>query len=105
MLRHWHRRWNADVVGILRGEYITPALGLRIGKRNVQGLIAKELAALKEDTKHYIGELPTLIGETGIPMDLDEGAVFNPESKMHRNFSEQVEALDALLSVSLNLVR
>lgn len=88
------------MIGILRGQYESPAFGLRVGKSNVRNVMSKQLSVLREDTTKYGDqELPTLLGETGIPMNLDEGAAFNQNGAMWRNYSSQVEALDAILAV------
>ncbi|KAF8301461.1 glycoside hydrolase [Clavulina sp. PMI_390] len=99
MHRKWYRNWNADVVGILRGKYSNPAFGLRVGKSAVRNLISKQLGELKKDTHEYIGArtMPTLIGETGVPMNLDNGASYDSTSPKYRDFSTQAEAMDAIL--------
>lgn len=120
MHRHWHTRWNADVVGILRDKYTTPAFGLRVGKNNVRKLFEGQLREIATDAENYIGKFPTLIGETGtlrifqaiscletdisfglsgIPMNLDEGASYNPKSSRYGDYTKQNDALDAILSV------
>ncbi|KAI1872184.1 uncharacterized protein JN550_003903 [Neoarthrinium moseri] len=88
MQRHWHERWNADVVGLLRGSYKSKVFGLRVGKDNVRKVISSQLGQLAHDIK-----VPTLIGETGIPFNLDD-------SKAYRDgdYSSHIKALDAILS-------
>ncbi|KAH9902105.1 putative glycosyl hydrolase [Xylariomycetidae sp. FL2044] len=88
MRRHWHERWNADVVGLLRGNYNSKVFGLRVGKSNVRKVIADEMGQLARDTP-----IPTLIGETGIPFSLDDSKAYTDG-----DYSSQVKALDALLS-------
>ncbi|KAI1341455.1 putative glycosyl hydrolase [Xylariaceae sp. FL0016] len=88
MTRHWHERWNADVIGLLRGNYRAKVFGLRVGKGNVRKVISAELGQLANDIN-----VPTLIGETGIPFNLDD-------SKAYRDgdYSSHVKAMDALMS-------
>ncbi|KAK9787918.1 putative Glycoside hydrolase family 5 domain-containing protein [Seiridium cardinale] len=88
MQKHWHERWNADVVGLLRGHYRSKALGLRIGKDNVRKNISRQIGELAGDM-----EVPTLIGETGIPFNLDEGKAYKDG-----DYTEHIKALDAILS-------
>lgn len=65
-------------------------------------LMSKQLSVLMKDTNKYVGveELPTILGETGIPMDLDGGAAYEHGGKMWRDYRKQSEALDAILAVS-----
>ncbi|KAI0482284.1 glycoside hydrolase superfamily [Xylariaceae sp. FL0804] len=64
MHRHWHERWNADVVGLLRGHYKSKVFGLRVGKGGVRKVMSEQLGQLARDAPG----LPTLIGEMGIPV-------------------------------------
>jgi hypothetical protein len=89
MRRHWHERWNADVVGLIRGNYNHRILGLRVGKGNVKQVIADQIGQLATDL-----ELPTLIGETGIPFDLDDGRAYDKDG----DYTAHVKAMDALMS-------
>lgn len=88
MRRHWHERWNADVLGLLRGHHKLKALGLRVGRSNVRKVMSSQIGQLAADIK-----IPTLIGETGIPFNLDG-------SKAYRDgdYTAHVKALDALIS-------
>lgn len=88
MQKHWHEHWNADVVGLLRGHYRSKIFGLRIGKDNVRKIISKQIGQLAHDL-----ELPTLLGETGIPFNLD-----NAKAYKDGDYTEHVKALDAILS-------
>ncbi|CAJ2501316.1 Uu.00g041690.m01.CDS01 [Anthostomella pinea] len=87
MRKHWHERWNADVVGLLRGNYGSKMFGLRVGKGNVRKVISAQIGELAHDVK-----LPTLIGETGIPFNLDDDKAYRDG-----DYSSQVKALDTIL--------
>ncbi|KAK8109702.1 cytoplasmic protein [Apiospora kogelbergensis] len=69
MRRHWHESWNADVVGLIRGHYKFKAFGLRVGKGKVRKVISDQIGQLAQDGAD--NGVPTLIGETGIPFNLD----------------------------------
>jgi hypothetical protein len=88
MRKHWHEHWNADVVGILRGDYKMKALGLRVGKGHVRKVMSEQLGHLSKDLK-----IPTLIGETGIPFNLDESIAYK-----NGDYTSHIKALDAILS-------
>jgi len=111
MHRHWHERWNADVVGLLRGHHKTKVTGLRLGKDNVRKGISTQLGFLANDTP----DLPTLIGEMGIPFNLDDGKAYrksvDPTTGQDNNgttdgvkdtegagdYTDHVKALDAVM--------
>ena len=69
--RHWW--WfNAEAVGLLRGDYSALPLALSFSEPRVRNSLAISLKKLKDDVK-MIGEgndMPCLIGEIGIPYDL-----------------------------------
>ncbi|KAI0023054.1 putative glycosyl hydrolase [Xylariomycetidae sp. FL0641] len=91
MQRRWHARWNADVLGILRGRYRVRARGLRVGKGSVRRVLAAQLGALAADVAPR--PLPVLVGETGIPFDLEGGRAYR-----NGDYTDHVAALDALLA-------
>ncbi|KAK8073962.1 cytoplasmic protein [Apiospora phragmitis] len=74
MRRHWHESWNADVVGLIRGHYKFKAFGLRVGKGKVRKVISDQIGRLALDSAE--NGVPTLIGETGIPFNLDNGKAY-----------------------------
>lgn len=70
---HWY---DGITLGTKR---FTPWLGIdyetgemSYGKRNVKQLFQNMFASIKLRTKESLGEAPTLIGETGIPYDLND---------------------------------
>ncbi|ORY63932.1 glycoside hydrolase superfamily [Pseudomassariella vexata] len=87
MRRHWHERWNADVVGILRGNYKAKMFGLRVGKSAAKSVLSRQLGELEQDLK-----VPTLIGEIGIPFNMDDSKAYKDG-----DYTSQVKAMDALL--------
>ncbi|KAK8023915.1 glycoside hydrolase superfamily [Apiospora rasikravindrae] len=74
MRRHWHESWNADVVGLIRGHYKFKAFGLRVGKGKVRKVISDQIGRLALDGEE--NGVPTLIGETGIPFNLDNAKAY-----------------------------
>lgn len=63
-----------------------------LGRRNVRAGFETQLAELKRMGSELLGEAPTLIGETGIPFDLNRG-----KSYVTGDFSAQVAAMDATM--------
>ena len=74
-----------------RDMAIDPGSGQPItGTEAVQGSFAEQLGRIKQSSTDLMGGIPTLIGEFGIPFDLDEKAAYHSG-----DFATHVEALDA----------
>lgn len=110
MKRHWHKNWNVDILSLLRGrqDISNKLKALRLGGKNVNKVISDQLGALVTDVntlpingeraeqgeqQHPPVALPTLIGETGIPFNLDQGKAYQDG-----DYTNHVTALDAILS-------
>ena len=88
---HWYDALTLflkNFVPWLTLDFLTRKLVL--GKRAVQQLFADQLAVVKSNTEHELGDIPTLIGEFGIPFDMKD-----KEAYRTGDFSLQVMALDA----------
>jgi hypothetical protein len=59
------------------------------GKRAIREYFQYHLGKLKSETNEAIGQHPTLIGEFGIPFDMNEGGSFSSG-----DFSDQEDAID-----------
>jgi hypothetical protein len=62
---------------------------LVFGRKRVQRSFAEQLARIKAETAERMGGIPTLIGEFGIPFDLQEKRAYETG-----DFSPQVQAMD-----------
>ncbi|KAG0152071.1 hypothetical protein CROQUDRAFT_650110 [Cronartium quercuum f. sp. fusiforme G11] len=90
--RHWN--WfNADALGILRGKYPSVIFGLKIGEAAIRRCLRSQLAMLRQDGLEKMGEFPTMMGEIGIPYDLDKKKAYKDG-----DYSNQVKAMDASLN-------
>lgn len=63
--------------------------GLLLGKTAIREAFEAQLAHLKTETRTELGSRPTLVGEFGIPFDLNDGEAYRTG-----DFSDQVAALD-----------
>lgn len=63
-----------------------------LGRRRVFKQMVKELARFQEQAKHMLGEMPVLLGETGIAYDMQGGRAYKTGV-----FSAQIKAMDRLL--------
>ncbi|MCB1180219.1 MAG: cellulase family glycosylhydrolase [Leptospiraceae bacterium] len=92
---HWY-----DVVLLFTKRYIEWLAihpfeqKLVFGKNNVQKMYNESISQIKEISKEKMGNVPTVIGETGIPMDLQ-----NKEGYLKNNYSKHEKALDRIYNV------
>ncbi|KAI0683194.1 glycoside hydrolase superfamily [Cytidiella melzeri] len=98
--RSWH--WfNADALGVLRGKYKSPIQSLKIGERAIRKSIQEQLGVLQSDSK-ILGAYPTIIGEIGIPYDMDgkRSYGYTDNGKYKGDYTYQQTALDASLNAA-----
>lgn len=90
--KHWN--WfNADALGILRGKYASIALGVRVGESAIRKCMRDQLGYLRQDTFDCMGTYPTMMGEIGIPYDLDKKQAYNTG-----DYHNQSRAMDASMN-------
>ncbi|GAA5968265.1 hypothetical protein JCM11641_003788 [Rhodosporidiobolus odoratus] len=90
--KHWN--WfNADALGILRGKYASVVLGVKVGEAAIRRCMRDQLGMLRQDCFNALGQYPTMMGEIGIPYDLDKKHAY-----ADGNYATQVRALDASLN-------
>ncbi|KAF8323971.1 glycoside hydrolase [Clavulina sp. PMI_390] len=93
--RHWN--WfNADALGVLRGRYASPVLAVKFGERAIRQSLQKQLSEYLIDVAETFGEFPTLMGEIGTPMDMDQKASYMGAKA--GDYTNQQKALDASLN-------
>ncbi|EOO01970.1 putative glycoside hydrolase family 5 protein [Phaeoacremonium minimum UCRPA7] len=90
MTKKWNRVWNVDVLGILRGRYLTPAFGVKIGETAIRNCFRDQLAAMRKEGLDYMGNHPCMLTEFGIPYDMDDKHAYKTG-----DFSSQSAAMDA----------
>ncbi|KAI0738047.1 glycoside hydrolase [Daedaleopsis nitida] len=98
--RHWSNI-NADALGLIRGKYSSTLPAVRIGERAIRKCLQEQLGYLKDDAK-ILGAYPTIIGEIGIPYDMDGKKAYGwtDGGKYKGDFSSQQKALDASMNAA-----
>lgn len=90
MTKKWNRYWNVDVFGILRGRYLSPAFGVKLGETAIRNSFREQLAAIRKEGKDYMGNHPCVLTEFGIPYDMDDKYAYKTG-----DYSSQSGAMDA----------
>ncbi|KAG8919147.1 hypothetical protein FRC00_011697 [Tulasnella sp. 408] len=73
---------------------------VKIGNAAIRASLRSQLAILKEDPIEILGPYPTLIGEIGVPMEMDGKRAYGwtDGGKYKGDYGQQVKALDASLN-------
>ncbi|KAL4897733.1 glycoside hydrolase superfamily, partial [Aspergillus ambiguus] len=90
MTKHWNRLYNVDVIGVLRGKYLTPAFAVKIGETAIRNCLRDQLKFLRDESLQYMGNHPMIFTEIGIPYDMDDKHAYTTG-----DYSSQVSAMDA----------
>ncbi|RIB11686.1 Glycoside Hydrolase Family 5 protein [Gigaspora rosea] len=92
--------YNVDVLGIKRGRYPTHLNAIKIGNKAIRKNFADQIGLLISERVNYVGDCPCVIGEIGIPYDLD-----NRKAYENGDYTQQIKAMDAnLQALESNLV-
>lgn len=90
MTKNWNPRWNVDVLGILRGRYLSPVFAIKLGETAIRNCLRDELAAIRQEGLDHLGDHPCLLTEFGIPFDMNDRAAYKTG-----DYRSQCAALDA----------
>lgn len=79
-----------DVIGVLRGKYLTPAFAVKIGETAIRNCLRDQLKFLREESLRYMGDHPMIFTEIGIPYDMDDKYAYKTG-----DYGSQISAMDA----------
>ncbi|WWC87645.1 uncharacterized protein L201_002535 [Kwoniella dendrophila CBS 6074] len=99
MTKHWN--WfNADAIGVMRKKYWSIVQAVRVGEANIRNMMQGELSVFREDTLERLGTFPTLIGEIGIPYDMDGKKAYGyvDGGRGEGDYSSQQRAFDCSMN-------
>ncbi|KAI9772083.1 MAG: hypothetical protein M1840_001371 [Geoglossum simile] len=90
MTKKWNRIWNVDVLGLLRGRYLSPAFAIKLGETAIRNCLRDQLSAIRQEGIDNMGEHPCVLTEFGIPYDMDDKYAYKTG-----DYSSQLSAMDA----------
>jgi len=90
MTKKWNRTWNVDVIGVLRGRYWHPAFAIKVGESAIRNCFRDQHAAMRQEGLDFIGNVPCVMTEFGIPYDMDGKYAYQTG-----DFASQSAAMDA----------
>lgn len=82
--------WNIDYLGIKRGLYFGYLPAIKVGEDAIKQSFAEQLKLIKSEGERELNNIPCLIGEIGIPFDMEEGKAYKTG-----NYIQQIKAMDA----------
>ncbi|KAJ3271920.1 hypothetical protein HK104_004602, partial [Borealophlyctis nickersoniae] len=88
--KHFTSWFAVDYVNYLRGKYSHVCFAVKFGLSGVKSAFSMQLATLQEEGRKYLGDYPCLIGEIGIPYDMDDKHAYRTN-----DFTSQLSAMDA----------
>jgi len=63
---------------------------LKFGEQGIKACFKSQLNTIRAEGKKHLGDFPCIIGEIGIPYDMDDKGAYSSG-----NYSSQVKAMDA----------
>ncbi|KAH0543322.1 endo-1,4-beta-glucanase [Glutinoglossum americanum] len=90
MTKKWNRIWNVDVLGILRGRYLSPTFAIKLGETAIRNCLRDQISAIRQEGIDNMGEHPCMLTEFGIPYDMDDKYAYKTG-----DYSSQLSAMDA----------
>ncbi|OQE38904.1 hypothetical protein PENCOP_c007G05452 [Penicillium coprophilum] len=90
LTKHWNRLYNVDVIGVLRGKYLSPVFAMKLGERSIRRCLRHQLKFLRDESLQRMGVHPLIFTEIGIPYDMDDKYAYKTG-----DYRSQIRAMDA----------
>ncbi|KAJ3190577.1 hypothetical protein HK101_008586 [Irineochytrium annulatum] len=98
--KRFNKIFTVDFIGLKRGRYAHPLLSLKFGSRGIRKCFADQIGTLRREGLEYLGQHPCLLGEIGVPFDMDKGRSFRTG-----DYRNQTHAMDVnLAALEANLM-
>lgn len=78
------------MIGVLRGKYLSPIFGVKVGETAIRNCLRDQLKFLRDESLRYMGNHPLIFTEIGIPYDMDDKHAYKTG-----DYSSQIRAMDA----------
>ncbi len=91
MMKTWNTWYNVDTLGLMRGRYSSPLSAIVLGETNIRKCLRNQFQQIKDEGIEYLGNIPCLMSETGMPFDMDDKKAYKDG-----NYDSQIRALDAI---------
>ncbi|KAJ3310077.1 hypothetical protein HDV04_005420 [Boothiomyces sp. JEL0838] len=95
--KQWSSLMTVDYIGFLRGKYMSLAFAVKFGESAIKNCFKSQLQTLRLEGEEFIGnqkliqgKYPTVIGEIGIPYDMNGKAAYHTG-----DYTSQIQAMDA----------
>lgn len=91
--KHFNEWFTVDYIGFKRGLYSNIVFALRFGEAAIKKCWRGQLEFLRKEGIAQIGNFPSVLGETGIPFDMDNRVAYETG-----DYSMQIKAMDTLMT-------
>lgn len=82
MNKSFTKWWNVDYIGYKRHKYLTILSALSFGLAGVKNCFRKQLETIKNEGQKYFGDVPCIMGEIGIPYDMDGKRAYERQQEL-----------------------
>ncbi|KAJ1551651.1 hypothetical protein HK096_005817 [Nowakowskiella sp. JEL0078] len=84
---------NPDVIGYIRKKYKLEIFAIKLGKRAINKSFVNQLDTIRNEGLTLYGEHPCLMGEIGIPFDMDGKSAYSTG-----NYNSQIKSMDMTMN-------
>ncbi|KAJ1547842.1 hypothetical protein HK405_004811, partial [Cladochytrium tenue] len=98
--KRFNRWFNVDVIGYKRGKYLAVPFAIKFGEYGIRQCFKSQIEMLRRDGFTSLGQHPCIMGEIGIPYDMDDRKAYATG-----DYSAQVHAMDVnIRALEANLI-